>query len=398
MNLEQNADFEQADKLFPYFQPIICIASGLIVGYEALARQYDENGQVISAGQLFSSPDITEEQLIAWDRTVRHQALLKFCQLNHKSYLTLNISASWIDKVSDLRALPTLQMLDKLNIDRSRIIIEIAATRGNLDKIAAVAREYRKHNLKVAIDSFGAGFSQLERVIAIRPDVIKLDMRLFKQATKGGIANEVVHLLARLSKRTACLIVCEGVETDNEFFYALSCGAQYVQGHLFSPATAEFKKPDHYQRHIESLRKTFLQRVLRKEVQKLQSADKVKDLIELLRRALATDFNLNELSAHPFEESGILRFYLCNNEGNQISSNFNFAGGKWFEEAGEIGFNWSWRPYFYQLLALENVSDSHGIVSSEQYRDFSTGRLCKTLSLRLDKERILSVDIVEEPA
>jgi len=385
-------------QLFPYFQPIICIASGRIVGYEAVARQYDENGRVISASPLFSSSDITEEQLISWDRMVRHQALQKFRQLNNKCYLTLNISASWIDKVSDLRALPTLQMLDKLDIDRSRIIIEIAATQGSLDKIAAVAREYRKHNLKVAIDNFGAGFSQLERVIAIRPDIIKLDMRLFKQATKGGIANEVVHLLARLSKRTASFIVCEGVETDNEFFYALSCGAQYVQGHLFSPAASEFKDPGHHQRHVESLRKTFLQRVLRRERQKLQSASKVKDLVELLRRTLASDFNLNELSAHPFEESGILRFYLCNNEGNQISSNFNFADGKWFEESSTIGFNWSWRPYFYQLLGLEDAGDSHGIVASEQYRDFSTGRLCKTLSLRLDQERILSVDIVEEPA
>jgi hypothetical protein len=102
------------------------------------------------------------------------------------------------------------------------------------------------------------------------------------------------------------------------------------------------------------------------------------------------------LSAHPFEKSGVLRFYLCNNKGDQISSNFNFAGGKWFEEPRKIGFNWSWRPYFYQLLALEDAQDCYRLVTSERYRDFNTDLLCKTLSLRLDEERILLIDIMAE--
>jgi len=111
---------------------------------------------------------------------------------------------------------------------------------------------------------------------------------------------------------------------------------------------------------------------------------------------METDFNLNKLSAHPFEKSGVLRFYLCNNEGYQISSNFNFADAKWFEDTSQIGFNWAWRPYFYQLLALESEKDSYRIVTSDRYRDFNTDTLCKTLSLRLDDQRILLIDIAAE--
>ncbi|MFA6539949.1 MAG: EAL-associated domain-containing protein, partial [Negativicutes bacterium] len=70
---------------------------------------------------------------------------------------------------------------------------------------------------------------------------------------------------------------------------------------------------------------------------------------------------------------------------------------KWFEDAAQIGFNWAWRPYFYQLLALESEKDCHRIVTSERYRDFSTDVLCKTLSLRLDDdERVLLIDIAAE--
>jgi len=386
----------QEKKLFPYFQPIIGAASGAIIGYEALARQHDANGRVISAGSLFSSPDIAAEQLLDWDRMVRRLALERFSQSNFNGYLTINISAAWIDQLTDFTSLPTLLMLDEFNVDKSRVIIEITESRGDLDKLVAIAALYRSHGLKIAIDDFGAGFSQLERVMAIQPDIIKLDMQLFQNAVKGGIASDIVHLITRLAKRTGCRIVCEGVETANDFHFGLSNGAQYMQGYLFSPATAEFKEPLHYQKQIGLLRKNFLKKTLANEEHKIQFISNIKRLIELLREALETDFNLNKLSAHPFEQSGVLRFYLCNNHGDQISSNFNFAANKWFEDSKQLGFNWAWRPYFYQLLALESAQDSYRIVTSERYRDFNTDMLCKTLSLRLDEERILLIDIAAE--
>jgi len=382
--------------LFPYFQPIVGAASGTIIGYEALARQYDATGRVISAGELFSSTDIAADQLIIWDRMVRRQALEQFSQSNYKGYLTINISAAWIDQITDFNSLPTLLMLDEFNIDRSRIIIEITESKGDLDKLVEIVSIYRQHGLKIAIDDFGAGFSQLERVMAIQPDIIKLDMQLFQNAAKGGIASDVVHLISRLAKRTGCRIVCEGVETVEDFHFGLSCGAQFMQGYLFSPATAEFKEPLYYQKQINSLRKTFLKKTLAKEEHKIQFIANIKDLIELLKKSLETDFHINKLSAHPFEKSGILRFYLCNNEGDQISSNFNFTESEWFEDPAQIGFNWAWRPYFYQLLALESAKDSYRLVTSERYRDFNSDMLCKTLSLRLDDERILLIDIAAE--
>lgn len=392
----QRQSMESQKILFPYFQPIVGAASGTIIGYEALARQHDASGRVISAGELFCSPDIAAEQLIAWDRMVRRLALEQFSQSHYNGYLTINISAAWIDQLADFNSLPTLQMLDEFNIDRSRIIIEITESQGDLDKLVEIADVYRHHGLKIAIDDFGAGFSQLERVMSIQPDIIKLDMQLFQNAAKGGIASDVVHLLSRLAERTGCRIVCEGVETVEDFHFGLSCGAQYMQGYLFSPATADFKEPNHYQQQISSLRKTFLTKTLAKEAHKIQFIANIKGLIELLKKSLGTGFNINSLSAALFEGSGVLRFYLCNNEGDQISSNFNFAEGKWFEDAAQLGFNWAWRPYFYQLLALESAKDSYRIVTSERYRDFNTDRLCKTLSLRLDDERILLIDIAAE--
>lgn len=386
----------QNQPLFPYFQPIIGSASGKIVGYEALARHRDGNGKIVSAGSLFSDNAIADVERIEYDRLVRRQALEKFIHLPGNSYLAINISAAWLDYIGDIHAIPTLRMIDETGIDHQRIIIEITEAKGDLHKLTEIVKIYRKNGLKVAIDDFGTGFSQLERVMAIRPDFIKLDMRLFKMAAKGGIASDVVHLLTRLGKLNGCRIVCEGVETDNEFFFSLRCGAQFMQGFLFSEAMPDFAPTNQFSRHVTSLRKKFLQKSVETERNKIARINLIKNLIVQLQEALQNDFNLNELAERPFEKSGILRFYLCDNQGTQISSNFNFKHGQWFEDPKQIGFNWSWRPYFYQLLALEQTETLARPVASSRYKDFNTDQLCKTLTVRLDNDRILFIDITAD--
>ena len=380
--------------LFPHFQPIVSVANGKIIGYEALARQLDSNHKVISAGALFSSPELDAKQRTELDRQVRWQALQKFAELDSNTYLAINISAAWIDNIRQLNALPTLKMLDELNIDRQRIIVEITEDHADLNKLKEIVKRYRKQGLRVALDDFGAGASQLQRVMAIHPDIIKIDMRLFKQATKGGIASEIVNLLTRLGKRTGCQIICEGVETDEEFLFGLNCGAQFMQGYLFSAAQAEFKPPHLYEQHITSLRNKFLKNTLAKLQSKVTDINNTKQLIYRLAEALQNDFNLNELASWNFSQSNVIRFYLCDNQGYQMSPDFSFTEEKWFTDPRKIGFNWSWRPYFFQLLALEASGDKDRIVTSERYRDFGSELLCKTLSLRLDPDRILLVDII----
>ncbi len=383
--------------IFPYFQPVISVASGKIIGYEALARQYDKQGNIVPAGAIFLSTETPIEQLRELDREVRWMALQKFSQLEDKScYLTINISAAWIDYISNVNDLPTLDMLEKLQIDRSRVIIEISEGVANIDKLKAVVKTYRQHGLKVAIDGYGSGYSQLARVIAINPDIIKIDMGLFQLAVKGGIARDAVQLLTRLGKRQGCQIVCEGVEKMDEFLFGLDCGAQYMQGILFSHAQPEFQDSEAYQQHITSLRKKFLSRKLSSEQKKVKRFQAIEQLSYKLKEALQDDFNLNELSTWGFEDQGILKFYLCNPEGTQISSDFNFQNNSWFSDPKKRGLNWSWRPYFYQSIALYNCGIDNQVAISESYRDYDSGLLCKTLSLSLDKERILMIDIKNE--
>lgn len=380
--------------VFPYFQPIISVASGRIVGYEVSAGHIDNQPQFISEDVIAAQSTASKEQARELDRQVRWLALQKFSALEDKtSYLSLNISATNIDCLNNVKQLPTIGMLEKLNIDRRRVIIEIADGEAEIGKLKEAVKLYRQHGLRVAVDHYGSGYSQLDRVIALNPDIIKIDMRLFKQAAKGGAASEAVQLLTRFGKRQGYQIICEGVESMHEFFFGLSCGAQYMQGHLFSAAEPEFKSPDFYQQHISSLRNKFLSRNLADEQKKLDRFSKVERLAYQLKEALQDDFNLNELSSWGFEDLGVLKFYLCNSSGEQISPDFNFKNKHWYSDAKKMGHNWSWRSYCYQTIALNNCGINNQVVISDSYRDYESGVLCKTLSLYLDSERMLMIDM-----
>jgi len=384
--------------IFPYFQPIICISTGCIVGYEALARQYNAQGEVVSAGALFSEKKTSMEYLIDLDRDVRCLALQKFAQMeDESSYLTLNISAGWIDYITTIHegTLPTLDMIERLNIDRSRIIIEITESGADIEKLKLAVAEYRRFGLRVAIDDYGSGYSQLDRVIALNPDIIKIDMDLFKAAVEGDrMSGEVLQMLSRFAQRQGFQVICEGVETAKDFLYGLSCGFQFMQGFLFSAAQAEFVDANAYQKKIRGLRENFVKNKIAEEQQETLRLHKVEQFIYQLKQALQDDFNLNELVTWGFEDYDILRFYLCKENGEQTSPNFNFNNGKWAADADKIGYNWAWRPYFYSLIALNKEGNTtQKVIISDDYLDVSSGKLCQTLSIHVSTEIILMVDI-----
>jgi EAL domain-containing protein (putative c-di-GMP-specific phosphodiesterase class I) len=104
-------------------------------------------------------------------------------------------------------------------------VFEITELGGASSRLPGVVASYRQAGARIAIDDFGAGYSQLDRVLALQPDILKLDMRLFQQAARGGPSSEVVKALAQMAEKTGCWIIAEGVETEAELDFALECGA-----------------------------------------------------------------------------------------------------------------------------------------------------------------------------
>jgi EAL domain-containing protein (putative c-di-GMP-specific phosphodiesterase class I) len=244
---------------FPYFQPIVNLNDGKILSYEALARTKQDD-KIVSAGNIFHSNQYTTDQIIEIDRHIRRTALEHLSHNPQVNILSLNISPLWIDRLAENEIIPTLRMLDELAIDPQKVVIEITELAGELEKLKRIAKEYQSHGIKIAVDDFGAGASQMDRILALEPEVIKLDMHILKAAAKGNAEASIALSFANLAQRSDSVMVCEGVENEEEFHFSIECGADCIQGWLFEPALANFIDADSTVEKTMRLKRSYLER------------------------------------------------------------------------------------------------------------------------------------------
>lgn len=383
-------------KYFPYFQPIIDLNSGKIAGYEALART-NKNGQIASAGHIFNDPLLNQQQQLIIDRSIRKQALKMIASYPESGFLTINISPGWIDKLDHRDKIPTIEMIQEIGIPPNRIIIEITELAGSITNLKHITTQYQKHGIRVAIDDFGAGYSQLNRVAELEPELIKIDMGLLKEASLGGVKGDILLSLSGLAKRTGSQIICEGIETEHEFHFAIECGADFIQGWIFYPAMETPLDSKSTINKTIALKQSYLSRKRSRTKNTVHQNNLVSNHIEKIRKHIEniTDHNykLTTSDRARMTEEGILRYYLCNEQADQISPNFELFNGNFIVSSPTPSANWSHRPYFSLLYDIENLVDAH-IVDSPPYKDRHSGLLCKTFGTFLSNQTILLVDVL----
>ncbi|MCP4594886.1 EAL domain-containing protein [Neptuniibacter sp.] len=380
-------------KIFPYFQPIVETATGCIAGYEALARMEDEQGNIVSAGRIFADQNIPVKERIEIDRDVRLQALQKLSELPENTYLSINISPEWLQYLESLDNLPTLEMMKRVAGDPSRIVIEITELDGELEIIERLAERYREQGFKVAIDDFGTGFSQLDRIALLKPDIIKLDMSLLRSGALNQRGSSMVQMLGEMASKLGSKVLCEGVETEEEYYLALSCNAVYVQGFLFSQATEQLQPPESTNKKVKDLLSHYRDRAIDATSRNHWRAEKVKSELLSLREVLRAATDDDDLQ-HFVAANHLLRFYICDRQGNQISPNYENSEKGWIKDERHKGYNWSWRPYFFELLGSSDTRNR--MVFSEPYQDIHSGQRAQTAVLFIDDKRILLADLLDE--
>lgn len=125
--------------------------------------------------------------------------------------------------------------------DLRRVVLEITehAPVQDYDAVSAVLRPYRQAGLRLAVDDTGAGYASLRHVLAMQPDLIKVDMALTRGADTDVARRTLLSALAGFASSTGCLLVAEGVETPGELAAVASCGITLGQGYIFGrPSTA----------------------------------------------------------------------------------------------------------------------------------------------------------------
>ena len=233
------------ERLTSFFQPIMLASSPTTVyGHEALLRGISTDGDLIAPRQLFESAR-DAGLLFQLDLAARRSAI--GCAHTHglQGKFFVNFAPTAIyDPASCLRS--TVAAVDQAGIARSDVVFEIVETERAHDPkhLRNILDYYRGAGFRVALDDVGAGYSSLNLIHELRPDLLKLDMELIRNVDQDAYKARLVANLFDVATALGIDTLAEGIETAGEHAWVVDHGATYVQGFLLArPAPAPLVMP-----------------------------------------------------------------------------------------------------------------------------------------------------------
>jgi diguanylate cyclase (GGDEF)-like protein len=215
-------------RLRSVFQPIVSLVDGQVAGYEALLRLPAECG-FPGAAEAFAAAAATEAlvdlELAALESHLRSARGLA------SGRLFLNLSArAFAD--ARMRNGRLGRLVRAFGFEPRRIVLELTEL-VHIDDLAALAAAIacqREHGFLLAVDDFGAGFTNLLILVELGPDYLKIDRSLVAGAASHPRRRSFLESIGSLGRRINCSIVAEGVETDEDLAAVRACGIEHAQG------------------------------------------------------------------------------------------------------------------------------------------------------------------------
>ncbi|QLI83004.1 EAL domain-containing protein [Chitinibacter fontanus] len=212
------------------FQPIVDRSNHHFAD-EALLRA-SVRDKAISPPQAFAAAR-QGHKLVAFDRLCRTLHVM-----NYGSYaasnrlLFLNVHPELLVEISDHGAYFE-QILNSLGFGPNQVVLELLENEAVAIDATAISRavkNYRAKGYRIALDDFGHGMANLDRLWLLEPDFVKLDRHILRLAGEQDKARLGYSKLVSLLHDAGSQVIAEGVETQREKDIALDSGVDGLQG------------------------------------------------------------------------------------------------------------------------------------------------------------------------
>ncbi|HUX91283.1 MAG TPA: EAL domain-containing protein [Gallionellaceae bacterium] len=372
-------------RLTSHFQPIFSLVHKRPVGYEALLRAQDPTGKNIPPLAIFNRVR-DEEEIVFLDRLCRNLHLRNFLPTaDDNSWIFLNVNPQVT--VGGRRYGPYFgDLLERYQIPPYRIVIEILESNIHDESLLAEAVNYYKDlGCLIAIDDFGAGHSNFDRIWRLSPQIVKLDRSMMLQAANNISVKRVLPNLVSLLHESGSLVLMEGIETEHEALIAMDSGIDFVQGYYFGKPEKSLLCTEHEAELLPNLCESF-KNFTRQNTEKYHNelrdyVGRFQQTARLIENGATAEHACFELLKQPKAE----RCYLLNHEGRQLGSNLASPLRKTWNDprfnplADARDAIWSRRPYFRR--AIGNPGE---VQISRPYLSIAGANMCVTLSLMIN--------------
>ena len=375
-------------RLASHFQPIYSLTHHRAVGHEALLRATSvATGAAVPPMALFESFE-GDEARVGLDRAALLQHLAAYAGKQADEWLFLNVHPRSLVSPAGPGIRELADALAAHGLRPGQVVIEVLES--TLPDDAGFDRrvdELRELGCLVSLDDFGAGHSNFDRVFRLRPEIVKLDRSVVVRAELDGHARRIAAQMVSLLHECGCLVLMEGIETDEGAYTALRCDVDFVQGYHFGrPAPvlaggagvhALRAAWDRFDRQSASDDRLWQEQM-----------SPYKQSIELASVLLAGGATLDEACRRFLSQPGSDMCYLLDRQGRQVVGNA-FRDGlsqqalqsvERFAPLHDTGqARWSRRPYFRDAEAQPNIAQV-----TRPYMTLQGSRMCFTVSIQFD--------------
>ena len=375
-------------RLASHFQPIYSLTHHRVVGHEALLRATTlATGAPVPPMALFAGAE-SDDARIALDRAALLQHLAAYAGRDANEWLFLNMHPRSLADPSG----PSIRQIDdtlaRHGLRPGQVVIEVLeSTLPDDADFDHRIDELRELGCLVSLDDFGAGHSNFDRVFRLRPEIVKLDRSVVVRAEVDAHARRIASQMVSLLHECGCLVLMEGIETDEGAYTALRCDVDFVQGYHFGRPGPELAGItglhalraawDRFDRQSASDDRLWQEQM-----------SPYKQSIELASVLLAGGASMDEACRRFLAQPGSDMCYLLDKQGRQVVGNA-FRDGLSYQQLESVErfaplhdtrqARWSRRAYFRGAEASPNIAQV-----TRPYMTLQGSRMCFTVSIQFD--------------
>lgn len=244
LQLENDLRRALEEELVVYYQPIVALVSGRLLGFEALVRWQHPQRGLLSPDQFIRVAEETGV-IVAIDRWILHRACRQLTrwQRSHPQAQPLKIGINL--SARDLMGTHLLEdveaVLNSTGLPGSCLTLEITESMlvENIETTIELLAQLKGWGVQISIDDFGTGYSSLSYLHRLPVDFLKIDRSFVSPMELGDRNSQIIETIVTLSDRLGIAAIAEGIETRQQRQWLAALGCEFGQGYLFAkPLTA----------------------------------------------------------------------------------------------------------------------------------------------------------------